>query len=392
MESMNSIEPLIYDLKNHSGDSGPFYTKLASFSKEVYTEIKSKVGTVIDEYLDFVQTKGIETPRSKQEYSIELLTLAMAWLRYLGASQKISNFLLRLQTGLFKLRKMGGFIKRVVDPIRGLLSGSFMVPAIGSAPRNSEISFENLQKLILWLTASGEFTDEVRRFNKWGRYFAEKTADYFKQSMGKALELAGWFKNKAEEVLGRYTAGVSRFHKDKYSRYRFREDEIFCGKEEVEYHINMVASRIINLGYREEFLKTPKRGVLIPGCMRINGGRSCKARHENLVLRCTGCNKECNVNKLREAGVKHNFDLYIILHSSNSQQWIKAFAGTKEYGMVAAACLLNIVVGGYTMRSLNIPSQCVLLDHPGCKKHWSRKGIDTNLNLEHLVDVVEHGV
>ena len=36
--------------------------------------------------------------------------------------------------------------------------------------------------------------------------------------------------------------------------------------------------------------------------------------------------------------------------------------------------------GGFDMRARGIASQCVLLDYPGCKKHWDREGIPTGVN------------
>jgi hypothetical protein len=53
------------------------------------------------------------------------------------------------------------------------------------------------------------------------------------------------------------------------------------------------------------------------------------------------------------------------------------------------ACLLNILAGGYEMRARRIPSQCVLLDYPGCEKHWRRDAIPTRVNEKRLVRILE---
>jgi hypothetical protein len=40
------------------------------------------------------------------------------------------------------------------------------------------------------------------------------------------------------------------------------------------------------------------------------------------------------------------------------------------------------------MRARGIASQCILLDYPGCRKHWRREGIATGLNEDRLVNIV----
>jgi hypothetical protein len=89
---------------------------------------------------------------------------------------------------------------------------------------------------------------------------------------------------------------------------------------------------------------------------------------------------------------KEGCEVYIIPHSSSFTRWLCQWRNTREYGIVAVACVLNIAVGGYQMRELGIPSQCVLLDYCGCKKHWHKYGITTNLNVGRLMEVTLQGV
>ena len=55
--------------------------------------------------------------------------------------------------------------------------------------------------------------------------------------------------------------------------------------------------------------------------------------------------------------------------------------------MVAVACMLNILPGGYEMRERGIASQCVPLDYPGCGKHWRREAVATSVNEDRLVKI-----
>ncbi len=62
-----------------------------------------------------------------------------------------------------------------------------------------------------------------------------------------------------------------------------------------------------------------------------------------------------------------------------------------EEGVVAVACALNIVPGGYGMRELRIPSQCVLLDYSGCRRHWHPRGIPTDISDARLLGLLGAG-
>jgi hypothetical protein len=80
--------------------------------------------------------------------------------------------------------------------------------------------------------------------------------------------------------------------------------------------------------------------------------------------------------------------VYLVPHSTGFSRWLERWQREPDTGIVAVACLLNILPGGYEMRARRIPSQCVPLDYPGCRKHWRRKAIATSLNEEQLVQIV----
>ncbi len=71
--------------------------------------------------------------------------------------------------------------------------------------------------------------------------------------MSDAVELFGWFEREAAEALGAYTSGVAAFLATEHAHRGIREDQIFCGRLPVEYHLAMVATEIMNRGLRERF-------------------------------------------------------------------------------------------------------------------------------------------
>jgi len=152
--------------------------------------------------------------------------------------------------------------------------------------------------------------------------------------------------------------------------------------------LSMVASEIMNRGLRADFDRTATKVVLVPGCMRGACANHCQAKMFGVDIECSFCTPGCPVNhltsRMRDLGVK----VYIVPHSTGFSRWLMRWQREPDTGVVAAACLMNILPGGYEMRWRGIPSQCVPLNFPGCKKHWSREGCSTTLNEEKLVQLI----
>jgi hypothetical protein len=82
--------------------------------------------------------------------------------------------------------------------------------------------------------------------------------------------------------------------------------------------------------------------------------------------------------------------VYMVAHASGFSRVLKRWEKTGT-GVVASACILNILPGGYEMRGRQIASQCVPLDFPGCGRHWDEKGFPTAVNEERLVQILGDG-
>ena len=86
----------------------------------------------------------------------------------------------------------------------------------------------------------------------------------------------------------------------------------------------------------------------------------------------------------RKLGAK----VYLVPHSSGFSRWLDRWERERGVGVIAVACMLNILPGGYDMRSRRIASQCLPLDYPGCKKHWDKEGSPTAVNEDRLVRII----
>lgn len=379
-----------YSLCQGQKNSDLFYTQLRTLSEETYSSLYAVLESDLKEYGDFVTERG-ELFRSYEEYSIELLTLAMTWKEYLGPAQQTSPTLVSLLKKLYNIRATNKLLKKPVDHLRGILTGLFIYPKLDKGPKENQYTLSNLKRLLRWLDATGEFADEVKRFKNWLELITLKGEEYLQSLMIQTMQELDTFELRAQKALGSTTCGVEGFHKSLPQSDRWREDALFRRKSTLVYHINMLASEIMNWGLSKKFLATSKRVILAPACMSKADGKNCERKKVGQDILCNECTDTCNIAKLTKVCRKNGLELVIVPHSGAFTRWLKRWENTTEKGIIALACPLNIVVGGYQMRELNIPSQCVLLDYSGCTKHWGPKFNATEVNISRLIKVAQEG-
>jgi hypothetical protein len=385
-EGVNPKLDLVYDLRI-GGDSDNFFSDVARFSDDILARIERCAGALLDGYSRHVQLVLFEAPRSRGEYAIELLTLGMALRRYLAAAEETPPWAVKMAQRLLGVRRRFRCLKLLADAERAALTRYFFMPVIRGNGSTPEASVERLARLIEWMQATGEFKEEALRLNNWLGYIASMPGREGVRWMGVATELFDGFEREAAGRLGKYTRGVEGFLSGEYASRGIREDQLFCGRGPAEYYLNMVATEVMNRGLRARFERTSRRVVLVPACMRGAKAGSCRAHVKGVDMTCTTCDPECTVNRItrrmRELGAK----VYLVPHSNGFSRWLDRWEREPNVGVTAVACLLNILPGGYEMRARDIPSQCVPLDYPGCKKHWDRRGISTGVNEERLVRI-----
>ena len=432
------ITDLIYDLRLNETNSNAFYSDVSAFADKLMAEIDFRAGAAIAGYGRYVQAILREHPRSPGEHSIEFLTLGLLLSRYSVAAETTPGAVVALARELFWLRQRSPALKPLADRMRARLTRAFLVPRISREPlrcsdstscrraapcghlrRNERVcpryefryesnraqsiaatpsrpqagkgqqALDGLPNLIEWLQATGEFEQEAMRLNNWRSFFCALPPAEAAHSIEIAAQSFRWFKREANAALGAYTAGVSKFLAGECAQRPCREDQIFCGKEPVEYHLCMVAAEIMNRGLRAEFERTTRKVVLVPACMRGPYATFCRASVRDAVIQCAACSRDCAVNRLTRRMNSMGIKVYIVPHSAGFSRCLMRWQREPDTGVTAAACLLNILPGGYEMRARGIASQCVPLDYPGCQKHWRREEIATSFNHDQLAQLVQ---
>lgn len=381
---------ITYSLRDDKGDSEYYYLDIASFTDEVISEIENLAGPTIKGYAAYAEGKFGVKIRSVEEYAFELLMLGTLWKIYGGDATGLEAVPRQLLAGLARLREQGGSLKPGIDFIRGIMATIFLSPDLYDNMFILDPTPEQLEKLLGWLGATGEFNSEVERLRGWQVYLETLDGKEASDIIATTITLAAWFEVRGEEVLGRYTANVERYLNEMRNDRYWHEDVIFCGRRRVEYHLNMVGAEIMNRAYRAAFARTKQKMVLLPACMRLLTANKCKAAEEGNTLRCVGCTAGCSVNRLRRLGAERGFDVLMVPHESSisASKTDKTFLNP-DTGVIGVACVLNLVSGGLMLNDMDIPAQCVLLEYCGCKNHWSREGIPTEININRLVKLLD---
>jgi len=380
------MRPITYKLNIRGSAATTYYPAVSSFTDEVLSRAEKSVIPIALSYRDFLIAYKLEEPRSVEEYFYEMLNLGVLWRSYGATAIAIKHAPFYMLARLGEWRKMYKRLKPAIDFLRGVMLSFFLAPVPIRRTEYSPHSLKDIQSLVTWLEATGDFREDAFRYIRWLGFWSMQTATEFSETMKIIFEFTDWFSSASEERMGRFTPNVDSFIAKRESFYHFREDRFSCLRSRAEYHLNMIGAEIMNRAYRNEFLTAERRTVLLPGCLRFRSAEKCEGLAMKKGIKCSGCEPRCRVNQLREAGKRHNFDVMVIPHSTDLSQW-SARPGEPAVAVVGVACLSVLVEGGWELKRNNIPAQCVLLNECGCKKHWHDEGFPTEVDVRKLKEI-----
>jgi len=379
--------PLTYRLDQEGPAAQTYYPEIASFTNSVLHRASGEILPIAKRYRHFLIGYRLEEPRTQEEYLFELLNLGVLWRAYGPTALAVRHAPFRLMARMGEWRKTHPAAKPFIDIIRGIILTAFLVPEPAGDDRSAPPTLSELQRLVAWLEATGDFREDAFRYICCLGYFGTLPEDHVRSIMNMVIGFAEWFERESTDVLGRYTVNVGTFNVQRRSFYRWREDRFACLRSRTEYHLNMVGAEIMNRAYRKAFLSSQKKTVLLPGCMRLRSAEECEGGRTTKGIRCTGCEAQCRVNQIREHGKRNGYDVMIIPHSTDLARW-KRRPGEEESAVVGVACLSVLVQGGWELQRNTIPAQCVLLNECGCKKHWHDQGFATALDVRELRRII----
>lgn len=366
-----------YCLMGEGDSSDIYYSRIKIFSDRIVLEAQNSIYNLLQDYMDFNIDDGL---KSFDELVVEVLGLGVMWKVYGGFAYKRNHLLRIASLGVSKIRGKNNSLKPAMEVLKGyLVTFAWKID-------NSSLEFptpKNIDNMLQWLKALGEFDYEIIRLRKWSRFLSIMDKKNARSNIQSIIQFADWFEKEAQELLGVFTSNADRFVQENHKHYKWREDLAACMRRPIEYHYNMAASELLSRAYRNEFKFLKKKMILLPVCMRKKQDEYCKARTEPLGLVCVHCVENCMVNKITRLGKEYGYKVYIIPHES------AAFIGKEKSGIIGVSCVTRLIEGGFMARELGFSPQCVILDYCGCKRHWNEKGISTALNIKELEKILK---
>jgi hypothetical protein len=333
-------------------------------------------------YKDFLRWQQFEEPfKSKEEYFLEFLSCGVYFREYAKQAVQTSDISIRTLKKLVGIRRNHSHLKKQADEMRATLAPALLYHGEDSVLDGFRVNANSFARLLEWMEATGEYSQECARFQLWKRFFFK-----YENHLQEAVELAEWFENFSQVELGDYTVGVEGSSRNALITHMQREDFFLCSRSRRLYHLNMLGAELMNRALQAAFDESESLAVLLPGCMRSDES-ACRAERCPEGLRCTGCSSTCSIGKIRRKEKERGYSTWVIPHSTDFSRQLRGWR-KKNHGLIASACVLHLISGGYEMKELGLAAQCIFLNFSGCRKHWHDEGLQTYLNEERLDEMI----
>jgi hypothetical protein len=340
-----------------------------------------RIEGLVERYTAFIEATGRETLRSPAEYLLEALTLGVLW-RARGSQSLACVGARATLVGLLARERRAGAPRRRDGSNALLLSGA--AAELGRV----DPSLEDIERMVDWLTACGEYDDEAERLEGWLDFLrSERTSA--KSWLRAIVAFAVDFEARSLSLLGGFTTNVHRFLCCELARRPVREDTVQCSRQRIEYHLSMVGAEILNRAWRADFLRCQRHVVVLPGCSRRRPDSMCRAARTETELRCSHCTVGCSTSAATRIAARAGAEAVAVVHGSDFSAFLRSPRLQGEgVGIVGVACAPGLLGAGWRARATGLPAQCVLLDASGCG-HWRDEAVPTELDLLELSRIVE---
>ena len=390
------MQILTYSLLDGGASSAGFYRRVAELTDTFLIYAEEKLLPQAERLRPVAHRPGADQPGPVEEYAFDLLAAGVLWRVYGSHAQGLTPARGRLLRRLAGVRTASPRLKPAADRLRATWGSRWLLEQGGPAPQGASRAVPasptpaQWEKLLLWLEASGDFSQEADRLRLAAGCLTKAAPGAFRAAAEAAVEAAAWLTRAGARLLGGYTRQVAAFRAGLTGRSARREDAILRNRSEVEYHLNWLGAELMNRAYRRAFEAAGKRAVLLPVCLRAHTGAACAAVRSGQGHTCLRCDPNCRVASVMELGAAEGAQVILISHESD------AFSHTlisrllrENTSIVGVACTLNLVSGGLRAKAAGLAAQCVILDYCGCGQHWDDAGgFPTDLSLNRLQSVL----
>lgn len=375
---------------NHSEDSSScYFDDIKIVRKRIIAFAEESGNHYIDNYCKYVNETFRQDKLSRNEYIFDIILTGVLLRKYMNVAGATSLWIIGVLDFLWYIRRSCRSLKPKADYLRAKIFSR--LPLEFDTDNNiNTVSVHKFNKVCWWLNATGEFCEEAVRCTKWIKFLQKLPPQKMSEYQNFMGEIVKRFEELSCENLNVYTKYTESYCNNFLDDRSIREDRLFCSRSPELYHLNMLGAEIMNEGLRDRFRSKKKKVVLLSGCMRPENGSRCKAALRDKDLVCQRCNSICQIGQVAELTKERGCRTIVILHSSSFSSTIVRWAEEKDTGIVVSACLLNLLAGGYEMQRSGISAQCIPLEFAGCKRHWHPEGIPTTVNIDKMVEILDH--
>ena len=383
--SKNHFDNKAYSLKAGSSNSDAYFSDIALFadywSAYLHTHLKETVDQVLDQR-DFLNLPTL----SFDEVCLEMLALGINILEHGDQAESTPAWLLHILDGLYSLRERYARFEAPLDLLRGWLGG-YCLNTYRSQKYFNNLP-ESLSKLIQWMKVFA-LDSQALRLSGWGPYFSACGVFELKYFLDTCRNLVYTFSTDSENYLKKYTASDHNPIEDKYSRYAFQYDSVLRQSSAIEYRLGFLGTEILNRVYRKKFQQSHSRLIILPPCLRRWQNDSCQATQTPLGAQCSACHPDCKVNQITQKAARLNIPVVMIPDDSLKKTCVSSGQAGSGLGVIGAACALRNWCAGWAANELGLNAQGIILDNAGCRKHWSKCGNSTDVNMDRLFSLLE---
>jgi uncharacterized protein len=364
---------ITYCLKPNASNSDDYHRAISAFADSWLSVSLPQVADLIHGFRQYRRERG-RSDRSDAEYAFELLTLGVLLREHGGEATLLPGWAARLLAWLVDIQGLQPSLERPIKRLRGWFAWAVRHTALRGE------TADPLGHMLAWLAADGE-TIKQQRLAEWHAWFQSINFQFPNDKLTAFTEA---FAASSFTALGKYSENVDHFLSKEAPAYNHRYDARLVTRSRLEYHLGMLGTEVLNLAYRERFLATGRKVVILPPCMCAPADE-CKAIETPFGARCQACTPGCRVHQITKLGEKLGFTATMIPDD------VKVFDSQSEagpIGVVGVSCALTNWNGGWEADAAGIPAQGLLLDYVGCKYHWDPKGIPTDTNLKSLQEIL----
>ena len=254
-EAMTAVTPTFETGVRHEGDND----EISIVTDELIRERSFLLEPFLERYVDWIEETGVETPRSKNAYTRDLLTLGVLWRCYGSRAVDVPPPFAWLMTGLLRLRRRKPAWRASIDQVRSRLAPLLLGPRFGDVASPGIPSGCSMIALLRWMDATGDYRAEVARLRPLCAFLKSRERFEREWYLAQLSAYAARFGQLASHRLRGEDSAAQR--SDSRGSHREKESALHVTRKHIEYHLRVVGEELRQREGREDDVSVFTRSV-----------------------------------------------------------------------------------------------------------------------------------